>query len=149
MIIEGSKEWRYLYKNRPIGSPTRNFPRRRDWCNGIYPAPVYVATFPDGQVIRMSFWTKAGKPLDHERGRRLCASWHRTMTGQSLDIVAGHIEHDGTIQDTTTRPARKRVTTKQLKTTLAAILGLPELPIADQAEAARRLVTEARELIAA
>ena len=77
-------------------------------------------------------------------------NWHRTMTGQASDIIAGHVEHGGTIQDTTTKPARKRVTTKQLKTVLVAnLIRLPELPIADQAETARRLVAEARELIAA
>ena len=122
---------------------------KRDWLRGIYPAPVYVATFPDDQVIRMSFWNRIGKPWDVERGRALCASWHRTMTGTDCDMISGHVEYAGTIQDTTTKPAHKRVTAKQLKDTLAAILGLPELPIADQADAARRLVAEARELIAA
>ncbi len=71
------------------------------------------------------------------------------MTGQDHDMIAGHVEHDGQIQDTDTKPARKRVTTKQLKTALANLIRLPELPIADQADAARRLVAEARELIAA
>ncbi len=71
------------------------------------------------------------------------------MTGQEHEIIAGHVEHGGTIQNTTAKPARKRVTAKQLKITLAAIIRLPELPVGDQADAARRLVAEARELIAA
>ncbi len=71
------------------------------------------------------------------------------MTGQDCDMIAGHVEHDGRIQDTATKPVRKRVTTKQLKDTLAAILGLPELPAKEQVSEARRLVAEAQELIAA
>ncbi len=76
-------------------------------------------------------------------------NWHRTMTGQASDIIAGHVEHCGVRQQPQEPPQRKRVTAKQLRDTLTAILRLPELPIADQADAARRLVAEARELIAA
>ena len=148
MIIEGSKAWRDLLGKRGYGSAPKAVSRRRDWLRGIYPPPVYVATFPDGQTIRMSFWNRIGKPWDADRGRRLCASWHRTMTGTDCNIIAGHVEHDGTIQDTATKPARKRITTKQLKTTLSAILGLPELPAEQQASEALHLVAEARELIA-
>ncbi len=97
----------------------------------------------------MSFWSRIGKPWDVDRGRALCASWHRTMTGQDHEIIAGHVEYAGQVQDTATKPARRRVTTKQLKATLAAILRLTELPAAEQPEAALRLVTEAQELIAA
>src|SRR5271165_4756338 len=39
----------------------------------VYPFPVYVATFADGTVARMSFWNKAGKPWDFASGRRLLA----------------------------------------------------------------------------
>ena len=78
-----------------------------------------------------------------------CASWHRTMTGQDREIVAGHVEHAGQVQDTATKPARKRVTAKQLKATLAAILRLTELLATEQPEAALRLVAEAQELIEA
>jgi hypothetical protein len=149
MIIEGTEAWANMLGKRGYGSAPKAVPMKRDWRNGIYPVPVYVATFADGQTIRMSFWNRIGKPWDVQRGRALCASWHRTMTGRDCDIIAGHVEHDGHVQDTAAKPARKRVTTKQLKTALANLIRLPELPIADQADAARRLVAEARELIAA
>ena len=149
MVIEGSKAWSDLLSKRGYGSAPKAVSLKRDWLKGIYPPPVYVATFADGRTVRMTFWNKVGKPWDAERGRRLCKGWHRTMTGTERMIVAGHVEHDGRIQDTTTKSARKRGATKQLKTVLASLIQLPELPIADQADAARRLVAEARELIAA
>ncbi len=149
MIIEGSEAWKDLLGKRGYGSASKAVPRRRNWRNGIYPAPVYVATFADGRTTRMSFWNRMGKPWDVERGRVLCASWHRILTGQDHEIVTGHVEHDGQVQDTTTKPARKRVTAKQLKATLAAIIRLTELPADQQAREAVRLVAEAQELIAA
>lgn len=39
-------------------------------AKGIWPPPVYVATFAGGETIRMSYWSRAGKPLDHDAGRR-------------------------------------------------------------------------------
>ena len=60
----------------------------------VFPAPVYVAKFADNQVVRMSFWSPAGEPLDFERGRRLCKSWHRTVTGADHNMT-GHVEWDG------------------------------------------------------
>ena len=149
MIIEGTEAWADMLGKRGPAPAPKAISMKRDWLRGIYPAPVYVATFRDGETVRMSFWNKIGKPWDHERGRALCKNWHRTCTGQDCNIVAGHVEHDGIRQPTQEPPRRKRVTTKQLKATLAAIIRLPELPTADQAEAARRLVAEARELIAA
>ncbi len=149
MIIEGSEAWRDLLGKRGYGSAPKAVSLKRDWLKGIYPAPVYVATFADLKTVRMSFWNRIGKPWDVERGRALCASWHRTMTGLDHEIVAGHVEHDGQLQDTATKPARKRVTTKQLKATLAAIIGLTELPADHQAREAARLVAEALEMISA
>lgn len=40
----------------------------------VWPPPVYVATFSDGTVCRMSIWTRQGKPFDFERGRKVCCS---------------------------------------------------------------------------
>ena len=65
---------------------------KRDWLKSVYPAPVYVATFADLTTVRMSFWNRIGKPWDVDRGRALCASWHQTMTGLDLDMIAGHVE---------------------------------------------------------
>lgn len=39
---------------------------------GIWPPPVYVATFADGSTVRMSYHSRAGKALDFARGRQLC-----------------------------------------------------------------------------
>jgi hypothetical protein len=39
--------------------------------NSIWPPPVYVGMFSNGETVRMSFSTRAGKPLDFERGRRI------------------------------------------------------------------------------
>lgn len=46
---------------------------------GRYPAPVAVVTFADGQVIRMSFWSQRGKPLDWNRAVRVCISGYRCL----------------------------------------------------------------------
>ena len=48
-------------------------------CKGRYPAPVAVVTFADGQVIRMSFWSQRGKPLDWDRAIRVCTSGYRCL----------------------------------------------------------------------
>jgi hypothetical protein len=40
--------------------------------NSVWPPPVYVGLFADGETVRMSFSTRAGKPLDYERGRNVC-----------------------------------------------------------------------------
>ena len=149
MVIEGSEAWKDLLGKRGYGSAPKAVSLKRDWLKGVYPAPIYVATFADGATIRMSFWNRVGKPWDIERGRALCRNWHRTCTGTERLIVAGHVEHCGIRQPTQAPPARKRVTTKQLKTTLAAIIRLPELPAEQQATEAMRLVAEAQELIAA
>ena len=43
-------------------------------ADGTADSLVYIAHFSDDIVRRMSFWSKAGKPIDHERGKRLCMS---------------------------------------------------------------------------
>ena len=48
-------------------------------CKGRYPAPVAVVQFADGQVIRMSFWSQRGKPLDWDRAIRVCTSGYRCL----------------------------------------------------------------------
>lgn len=149
MVIEGSKAWRDLLGKRGPAPAPKAVTVKRDWRRRIYPAPVYVATFADGATVRMSFWNRVGKPWDVERGRMLCRNWHRTCTGTDLPMLTGHVEHCGIPQAIPVPVARKRVTAKQLKATLAAILRLPELPTRDQPAAALRLVTEAQELIAA
>ena len=60
----------------------------------VFPAPTYVAKFADGKPVRMTFWSAVGRPWDVERGRALCKSWHRTVTGEDHDMIAGHVEHD-------------------------------------------------------
>jgi len=64
-----------------------------------------------GEVLRMSFWSLAGKPLDFARGRRICAiasippgtPYRWSADGRRLEptyipqVIAGHAEHDGVI----------------------------------------------------
>ena len=40
--------------------------------NILLPAPVFEAHYADGTVIRMSFATMEGKPLNLDRGKRVC-----------------------------------------------------------------------------
>lgn len=37
----------------------------------IWPAPVYVGRFADGETVRMSFASRQGKALDFDRGRSI------------------------------------------------------------------------------
>lgn len=94
-------------------------------ARGIWPPPVYVARFSDGTECRMSIWSREGKPLDFERGRKVCCSamgleyaqrqimcdahstgrrainWHpdrfRQLCQPATDIMAGHFDQDGKI----------------------------------------------------
>lgn len=59
---------------------------------GQWPAPVYVAKFSDGSQVRMSFWSQVKKPLDVERGKRLCLS---TQHAQSRTFARGFVDLDG------------------------------------------------------
>ena len=54
----------------------------------LYPYPTYQASFSDGTVARMSFWTRAGKPFDFDAGRRACEAH---MGAPAID---GYVEHD-------------------------------------------------------
>ena len=54
----------------------------------LHPYPTYESRFADGTVVRMSFWTRAGKPFDFASGRRSC-ELHRGMMA-----IAGFVEHD-------------------------------------------------------
>ena len=45
---------------------------------GRYPGPVAVATFTDGRIVIMSFWSQKGRPLDWERAARVTSSAYRT-----------------------------------------------------------------------
>ena len=138
---------RYVPKGKSMGAIRK----------GVYPYPTYRAEFGDGTVIRMSFWSQAGKPWDFNLGRRLCEHWYHTSTGAAAEAIAGEVQQSGDIQAADPRfsdwaeeaPTRKRVTARQLKATLAAILELPSLPAERQHVEAERLVSEARELLAA
>ena len=43
---------------------------------GMWPGPVYEGHFADGTIGRMSFWSKARKPLDFDRGRCVVTKCH-------------------------------------------------------------------------
>ena len=59
---------------------------------GLYPQPVYVAIADDWTVRRMTFFSRSGKPLDIERGRRI-VQMLSNMEGRR--IVSGHVEIEG------------------------------------------------------
>ena len=50
-------------------------PRNGKRCR--YPFPVAVATFADGTVIRRTFFSAAGKPMDWARAERICDRGYR------------------------------------------------------------------------
>lgn len=83
---------------------------------GYYPAPVYVATFEDGSIGRISFWSQVGRPVDIARGRRVAAIAYArpNVDGENLKsqstqanvasfwrtyeprkIIAGYVEFQG------------------------------------------------------
>ena len=64
---------------------------RKDFKSGqgLAPMPVYVATMKGGRQVRVTFWSRAGKPVDFASGFN-CA-----MTiGRGIP-VSGHVEHLG------------------------------------------------------
>ena len=81
--------------------------------NSIWPLPVYVATFANGDCVRYSFGSPVNKPLDFARGRRIACHMARNWdvvigetghwtsshpyysTAPRADIIAGSVEIDG------------------------------------------------------
>jgi hypothetical protein len=67
-----------------------------------YPFPVYCATFADGRVGRLSFWSPQGKPFDFARGRKASAVIYGRPDNETAmkvyplaDVTAGHVEWNG------------------------------------------------------
>ena len=116
--------------------------------NCIYPFPVYEAHFDSGRVLRMSFWTPGNKPIDPERGRRLC-SLSEEDYGKLVD---GFVEHDALgkpwwrardphFSGETTAPAKPRVTVKEARQVMARLLRVIEgASDADAIDRARQLI---------
>lgn len=73
----------------------RLLPHRRKARNdfkvgaGLQPFPVYVATMADGTETRLSFWSRAGKPVDFADGFNAAM-----VIGRNVP-VAGYVEHNG------------------------------------------------------
>lgn len=93
--------------NQGRGSPVKRIARAKI-ARGIWPAPVYEARMSDGELIRMSFFSPLGKPVELERGRRLILScvpqkapaWRRPverggLPWKSATIVYGAVHIDG------------------------------------------------------
>ena len=110
---------------------------------GMWPGPVYEGHFDDGTVDRMSFWSKAGRPFDFGRGRRVVGL---CTPNRGKKMVAGYVERDVPGEPWTRVPdpfftngaveheaQRKRVTAKQLRTVLESFLNT--LPPASEAVA--------------
>lgn len=78
--------------------------RASDGRSAVWPPPIYVATLANGAVVRMSFYSRRGKPLDFERGRRVCEglAWTaaEALAGgvPRRPILAGYVEVDGAVQ---------------------------------------------------
>jgi len=66
----------------------------KDWKGGLYPAPVYEATLADGRVVRASFWTKAGKPIDYEAGRRTIAALYARPDAVAMTAEQEKARHE-------------------------------------------------------
>ena len=58
---------------------------------GVQPLPVYVAQFADGSACRLSFYSRAGKPLDFARGYNAALVVSRGIP------TGGHVEHAGKV----------------------------------------------------
>lgn len=118
---------------------------RAQLAKGIRPYPVYEAHFDDGEILRMSFWHKAGAPWDFDAPRTMLwkarafrgfkPSLHSPAKPEptpGIRITNGFIEHDGKrerdpkfyqpVAIATAGPVQKRVTAKQLKTVLKGVL---------------------------
>lgn len=116
---------------------------------GVYPYPVYVATYESGRVLRMTVWQRAGKPWDFARAR--------PMFERRGVLASGHIEWNGeTYPDPMTNeaPKAKRVTAKQLRSELTRVVAYAdglhvELAQIHGPQWKARPLTQARELIAA
>ncbi len=80
-----TSDWRHaamlLYKIRRRPKQTRR--------KCVYPFPVARATFGDGTIVRMAFYSAVGKPLDLDRAKRVCTlayrnrkAWDQRHNGQ-------------------------------------------------------------------
>ena len=109
--------------------------------SGIWPPPVYEAHLPE-RVVRMSFWSAKGKPIDASRIRAVMES--------KGEVLRGYIEHDGKRWEDGAEPVngrKPRVTAKQAREGLGRLLACLDGTIADEAEI-RLVVTECRKLAA-
>jgi len=60
-------------------------------------SPVFVATFADGVVIRMTTFCSSDKKLDMTRGVLLARHAYRQRTGREpVALTKAHFERDGT-----------------------------------------------------
>lgn len=81
-----------------------------------FPMPVYVATLASGEVVRISYGSPVGKPLDVARGRRCAAyqcgeeqdpehhaafcrahGWYPLPPKIPATIVKGHVQYNGEV----------------------------------------------------
>ena len=75
----------------------------------LYPFPVFEGHFDDGSVLRMSFYSPAGKPVDSDRGAhvvtetqtsvgygqfvRIDGRWRQPALRNERKLVSGFVEH--------------------------------------------------------
>lgn len=88
---------------------------------GMYPAPVVVGQYDNGQLVRLSFWSQVGKPIDFERAESILTAIGVYGTAQS-DLVSWHvISHLGK-RVAPVAPLKQRANYKQTLTELLAWL---------------------------
>ncbi len=70
-----TSDWRpaamLLYKIRRRPKQTRR--------KCVYPFPVARATFGDGTIVRMAFYSPVGNPLDLDRAKRVCTLAYQNL----------------------------------------------------------------------
>lgn len=89
---------------------------------GIWPAPVYEATFTDFSVHRISFWSRTGKPLDFDTGRKLCSSLVHLPVIAGCVYLGNNIFTDPYFEAPIVKIKPKRITTATLKRLLSRVL---------------------------
>lgn len=69
----------------PLRRPTAKYRKSR----GLTPCPVYVAHFPGGRQLRVSFWSPEKGPIDFAQGCNVAATLGRGV------IVDGYVDVGG------------------------------------------------------
>jgi len=79
-----SPDWRAIAEQFfSLHKPRKTKTRKRP-VKGRYPFPVFTAEFADGEIVEMTVYSPAGKPLDWGRAVRICQAGYRNRLGMGL-----------------------------------------------------------------